>query len=289
MPADELNEQDETLVLDVLEDEAPEVEAVDTPAPDDSEDDDGEVIVSFDGEEPIASAAKPDDSSVIREFRKRNREMAAELARLKAQQEAAPAAPVVEEVGPVPTLESCDWDEQRLAEAIEARAERRQQIERNRLAREDAAAKQAAADAAEAAEYVKSRSALGARDMSDAEAEFVHAFPNPAFQKLVVRAADKPAELIYALFKSPARMAELAAITDPATPAAAVGKLEGNLKVTKKASTVQPERRIVGGAPLSTGGEDRHLARLEAAAEKSGDRTAIYQYKRSQALKAAAR
>ena len=40
---------------------------------------------------------------------------------------------------------------------------------------------------------------------------------------------------------------------------------------------------------LSTGGEDRHLAKLEAAAERSGDRTAIYQYKRAQAARAAAR
>ena len=85
------------------------------------DDDDGEVIVAFDGEEPIASAAKPDDSSVIREFRKRNREMAAELARLKAAQEAAPLVLQDEVVGPVPTLEECDWDENKLAQAIEAR------------------------------------------------------------------------------------------------------------------------------------------------------------------------
>jgi len=283
---DELDE----LPVEVAEDDAPEVEAVEVeaeaPEPDD---DDGEVIVAFDGEEPIASAAKPDDSSVIREFRKRNREMAAELARLKAAQESAPLVLQDEVVGPVPTLEECDWDENRLAEAIEARAERKAQIERNNAARQDAAARQAAADAAEAAEYVKSRSSLGARDYEDAEAEFVAAVPNPAFQRLIVRAADNPAAVIYALYKSPARLAELAAITDAAKMAAAVGKLEARLKVTKTVSKVQPEKRVVGGAPVSTGGVERHLAKLEAEAERTGDRTKVYQFRMEQKRKEAAR
>ena len=289
MPGDELNEQDELLV-ETPEDEAPEAGPVEAEAPEpESAEDDGEVIVAFDGEEPIASAAKPDDSSVIREFRKRNREMAAELARLKAAQEAAPLVLTDEVLGPVPTLESCDWDEAKLAEAIEARAERKAQIERNRIAREEAAAKQAAADAAEAAEYVKSRSALGARDYEDAEAEFVAAVPNPAFQRLIVRAADNPAAVIYALYKSPARLAELSAITDAAKMAAAVGKLEARLKVTKTVSKVQPEKRVVGGAPVSTGGVERHLAKLEAEAERTGDRTKVYQFRMEQKRKEAAR
>ena len=283
---DELDE----LPVEVAEDDAPEVEAVEVEAAtDEADDDDGEVIIAFDGEEPIASAAKPDDSSVMREMRKRLRELAAENARFKTQAESAPLVLTDEVLGPVPTLESCDWDENRLAEAIEARAERKVQIERNRLAREDAAAKQAAADAAEAAEYVKSRSSLGARDYEDAEAEFVAAVPNPAFQRLIVRAADNPAAVIYALYKSPARLAELAAITDAAKMAAAVGKLEARLKVTKTVSKVQPEKRVVGGAPVSTGGVERHLAKLEAEAERTGDRTKIYQFKREQQRKAAAR
>ena len=71
--------------------------------------------------------------------------------------------------------------------------------------------------------------------------------------------------------------------------AAAVGKLEARLKVTKTVSKVQPEKRVVGGAPVSTGGVERHLAKLEAEAERTGDRTKIYQFKREQQRKAAAR
>ena len=51
---DELDE----LPVEVAEDDAPEVEAVEVEAAtDEPDDDDGEVIVAFDGEEPIASAA----------------------------------------------------------------------------------------------------------------------------------------------------------------------------------------------------------------------------------------
>ena len=287
--ADELMPDTEApLALDELADDAaPEADVPADDAPDDDDDSD-EITVAFEGEEPIAATAAAPDSSVIREMRKRNREMAAELARLKAQSDAAPVVPVVEQLGPMPTLESCDWDEQKLAEAITARERRAIEIERARVVREEAAAKQAAADAAEAAEYVKSWSRFDASAREDAEAAFIEAVPNTAFQRLIVRAADNPAALMLALSRSPARLAELAAITDAAKMAAAVGKLEARLKVTK-VSKVQPEKRVSGGAPLSTGGEDRYLAKLEAEAARTGDRTKIYQYKREQQRKAVGR
>ena len=276
-----LPEVEEPVALDEL----PEVDA---PEPEPVDDDHGEITVAFDGEEPVTSAAAAPDNSIIRDFRKRIREQAAELARLKAAQDAAPLVLTDEVLGPVPVVDDFDWDNEKHQQAVAKWIERRDAIAARKVERENAAARQAAQDAAEAAEYVKSRSSLGARDYEDAEAAFVDAVPNTAFQRLIVRAADNPAAVIYALYKSPARLAELSAITDAAKMAAAVGKLEARLKVTK-VSKVQPERRVSGGAPLSTGGEDRYLAKLEAEAERTGDRTKIYQYKREQARKASAR
>jgi len=278
-------EDESPLVLtDEIPDDLPDA-AVEDDAPE--EDDGGEIEISFDGEEPIIAAAKPADNSLIRDFRKQRRADAAEIARLKALVEVAPVAASVE-LGPVPTLESVDWDENALAAAIEARAERKHALELQQAAQQEAAAKQAAADAAEAAEYVKARSALGARDYDDAEASFVEAFPNPAFQRLVVRASDNPAAVIYALHRAPAKLAELAAITDAAKLAAAIGKMEARLKVVKK-SAVQPERRVSGAAPVRMNGADTHMARLEAEAERTNDRSKIYAYKRQLAARAAAR
>ena len=277
-------EDESPLVLtDEIPDDLP-AAAVEDDAP---EEDGGEIEISFDGEEPVIAAAKPADNSLIRDFRKQRRADAAEIARLKALVEVAPVAASVE-LGPVPTLESVDWDENALAAAIEARAERKHALELQQAAQQEAAAKQAAADAAEAAEYVKARSALGARDYDDAEASFVEAFPNPAFQRLVVRASDNPAAVIYALHRAPAKLAELAAITDAAKLAAAIGKMEARLKVVKK-SAVQPERRVSGAAPVRMNGADTHMARLEAEAERTNDRSKIYAYKRQLAARAAAR
>lgn len=283
-----LADDDAPLVLtDEIPDDLPDAVASDD-APDDADDDGGEIEISFDGEEPIIAAAKPADNSLIRDFRKQRRADAAEIARLKAMVEVAPVAASVE-LGPVPTLESVDWDENALAAAIEARAERKHALERQQAVQQEAAAKQAAADAAEAAEYVKARSALGARDYDDAEASFVEAFPNPAFQRLVVRASDNPAAVIYALHRAPAKLAELAAITDAAKLAAAIGKMEARLKVVKK-SAVQPERRVSGAAPVSgtaKGNYEANLEKLRAKAEITGDLTPVLNYKREHAAKVA--
>ena len=291
MPGTDI-EADELPPVEAVEDEAPTDEApavAEDAAEAEAVDDSGEIEISFDGE-TVATAAPAPESDLIRQFRKRQRELAAENARLKAEREAAPVVqPVVETLGPMPTLEDFGYDEDRFAAAVEERAQQRLAIERAQAERANAAAAQAAADQAELAEYAKSRAALGARDYADAEADFVEAVPNTLSQRVVLRAANNPAAVIYALGKSPAKLAQLAAITDPIKLAAAVAVMETKMTVTRKASTVQPEKRVTGGAPISSGGPDRYLAKLEAEADKTGDRTKIYQYKRSLAAKAAAR
>ena len=274
------DELDELPEVEAAEVEAPEV--VEPVEPEEVEELADEITITFDGEEPIASVAKPDDNNVVKEMRRQLRKLSAENARLTAQTEAAPLVLTDEVLGPVPTLEACDWDEAKLEAAIEARVERKAQIERNKREREDMAAKQAAADAAEFAEYTKSRAALGAHDFEDAEAAFVDAFPNPAFQRLIVRAAENPGAVIYALYKSPARMAELAAITDAAKMAAAIGRLEARVKVSKT-SKVQPEKRVSGTAQLSgtaSSSYEANLEKLRAKAEQTGNYTPVLEYKR---------
>jgi len=288
MPGDEL---DEPLAIELPEDEAPEAEAVEVIEAD-APDDEAEIIVAFDGDEPIVAKASEPDNSVIREFRKRNREQAAELARLKAQLETAPLVLTDEVAGPEPTLESCDWDEVKFREAARAYDRKVAEIAQRDIDRANAAARQAAADAAEGAAYLTARQALGARDYEDAEASFIEAFPNAAYQRLVVRAADDPAKLIYALYKAPAKLAALAAITDAAKLAAAVGKLEGRMTVTKSTSKVQPEKRVTGSGSVSgtaSGAYEAQLAKLRAKADETGDLTPVLNYKREHAARIAAK
>jgi hypothetical protein len=71
---------------------------------------------------------------------------------------------------------------------------------------------------------------------------------------------------------------EIAAITDPIEFTAAIARLEGKLTVTAKTRQAPPpEQKITKGVYVS---QDAELARLEAEADRTGDRTAINAYKR---------
>jgi hypothetical protein len=102
---------------------------------------------------------------------------------------------------------------------------------------------------------------------------------NPTQLGIIVNGADNPAQLVYALGKSPAKAKELAAIKDPVKYVFAVAKLETQLKVQPRKAPPAPERVVRGNAGTATG-VDNTLARLQAEADKSGDRSAVAKYLR---------
>jgi len=59
----------------------------------------------------------------------------------------------------------------------------------------------------------------------------------------------------------------------------AVAKLETNLKVTTRKASSRPEKKISGTARPS-GSVDNTLERLRTDAEKTGDYSKVFQYKR---------
>ena len=98
-------------------------------------------------------------------------------------------------------------------------------------------------------------------------------------QGMIVQGAENPALLVYALGKNPKKAKELASITDPVKFAFAVAKLETNLKVTSRKASAKPEKKISGtGRP--SGSVDNTLDRLRADAEKTGDYSKVFQYKK---------
>ena len=60
----------------------------------------------------------------------------------------------------------------------------------------------------------------------------------------------------------------------------AVANLEAQLKVTPRKTKPEPERVISGASRSLSATTDSHLARLEAEADKTGDRSKIVSYKR---------
>lgn len=182
-------------------------------------------------------------------------------------------------VGERPTLESCEYNEEKFAEEFEAWDARRKTAERAESEAEAAARKANEAWQTEVRNYEAKRAELkfpDAQEVVDTAATSL----NSVQQAVVVRVADNPALVFYALGKNPARLAEIASITDPLKQAAAIAKLEGTLKVTSKRKAPDPEQIATGNASV-THGTDKTLERLEKKAAQTGDRTELIAYKRN--------
>lgn len=245
---------------------------------------DGEVVITIGDEAPPAAN---DDGMEgrpapqwLKDLRKREREQAKRIRELEQAEAArqAAAAPAAPAVGERPTLEGCDFDGEAYAEQLLAWNERK------RAADAQAEATRKEQEAAQAAwtervtAYNTAKAALRVDDFDGAE-HVVRETMTPVQQSVILNGADKPELLVYALGRNPAKAKELAAIKDPVRFAFAVAKLETQLKVTPRNAPPAPERQVRGTASGATG-VDNTLARLQAEADKSGDRSKVAAYLR---------
>lgn len=271
-PVDELPIGDDLPVeLDQAEAEA------DPPQGEDAED---EVLVSFEGEEGAPPSSEEKDTGLVRHLRAELREKERQLKAVQVQQQ-----PQVVEVGQKPTLEGLNYDEEAFDREYDAWRDRKAQAEKQTAESQRAQTQQLDAWNKRVAEVGNQVTALNAKDFPHALEEVKAVFTD-AQQVVLMRAPKNSANVIYALGKNPAKAAELAKISDPIDLAAELARLEGKLTVTKRNSPPPPEQIVRGSAPLSAQ-TDKQLARLEAEADRTGDRTKVVQYKRQ--LKAKAR
>jgi hypothetical protein len=215
------------------------------------------------------------DSSVIRELRRRHRQKEKENRELQ-NQLAALRKPA--EIGPEPTLEDCDWDEAVLKSRWKEWNNKQEEKRREAAAAREEENRKAQEWQRIIESYNEKKSQLGAPDYDDAE-EVVKMALNGEQQSIILEGAENPERVFYALGKNPQKMEELAKIDSHAKFAFAVSKLEGRIKVEKRKPKTNPEKKVTssGGASVS-GGSDKTLARLQAAADKSGDRSEVVKY-----------
>ena len=244
---------------------------------------DDEVVVSFGDEAPPASEDDENRAPAwVKDLRRANREKDRRIReleqRLNSGSQQAEQAVVV---GAKPTLESCDYDAEKFEVELEAWHTRKREAD-NQKAEKDKEEK-AAKDAwvARVKTYEQAKASLKVPDFQDAEDALSDAL-SVTQQGVILSGAEKPELLVYALGKAPAKLKELAAITDPVKFAFAVAKLETQLKVQPRKQAPAPERRVTGSVPVA--GVDQTLARLEAEAEKTGDRTKVVAFKRQQRM-----
>ncbi len=248
-----------------------------------------EVVVTIGDEQPAEQEPEGRAPEWVRDLRKTNRELVrklrerdAEFERLKGGTQQ-PAAVVL---GEKPTLESCDYDGEKFAEALEQWHDRKrkvdEQAEKARQAEEQArTAWQAKLDT-----YGKAKAALKVPDYDDAEATLQDTL-SVVQQGIILNGADNAAHVVYALGKSPAKAKELAGITDPVKFAFAVAKLETTLKITPRKTAPAPERQVKGtvAGAAATLGTNRKLEQLREKGLETGDMTAYYEAKRKLAPK----
>lgn len=280
-------EIDEETIADAFEAEEPEAELEDedleegeTEAEaDDADEDEGFVAVTIGGEAPPSEEEETERAPEwVRDLRKQYREEKRRNKELQEQLAKTTGATRVAELGDKPTLEKADYDTERYERELAAWYERKRKHD------EVEAAQRAEADAAEREwkqkleGYQSAKATLKVRDYDEAEDVVQDAF-TVTQQGMILQGAENPALLVYALGKNPKRAKELASIKDPVKFAFAVARLETQLKVTKRKASSKPDPKVTGTGRIS-GAVDSTLERLRADAERTGDYSKVFQYKK---------
>lgn len=279
------DQQDDELQSAVVEQEG------ETPQPDNEgeqvaaapADDEGELQITL-GDEPEAEQEQQQEQQSapdwVKELRRANREKDRRIRELenqvKAQQQ--PEQAIV--VGEKPTMASCDYDEEKYEQELDAWKERKRSAEVAAKEQEQAKKRDIEAFQARLDSYNQAKTKLRVADFEEAEETLVSMF-SVTQQGILLNGCDKPAELVYALGKAPAKAKELSSITDPVKFAFALAKLETQLKVTNRPKAPPPERRVTGSVSV-TQAADQTLEKLREEARKTGDMTKLNAYKREQ-------
>jgi hypothetical protein len=277
--------------------ETPEGEGAEIEAPEGAEEqpEAEEYSIEIDGEESdddILSEA-PDDTPLQKKLRAKLKDAIRDKAdatreRDELRRSIVASQPKIE-VGDKPTLESCDYDEERFETQLDDWKERKRAFENQ----EEEAGKQAQVRNQEfqrrATTYRAKLEALPlpAEQKQAAEKTVIDALPE-LLQSAIVSYADDPAKVVIALAKHPQKLQQLAQEQDPILFIKGIWNLERNLKVVtkKKPPAADAENIVRGSAPLSHTA-DKELDRLEKEAERTKDRSKVQQYLREKRKKAA--
>jgi len=233
---------------------------------------DDEIVVMI-GDEPVEDKAEA-APEWVRELRRKNREDQRRIRELEAKLATQNPQPTL---GTKPTLEEHDYDTERYESALTDWIDRKKHYDADLEMQKRAEEEQSLTWQEKLQSYANSRTTLKVKDFEDAETTVAELF-NVTQQGVVIQGAENPALVIYALGKNAKKAKELAAITDPVKFAFAIAKLETQLKVNRK-SAPPPEKTVGGTAPIR-GAVDSNLDRLRTDAERTGDYSKVFAYKK---------
>lgn len=276
------NEENNQSEVEIVEESEEGSEVIEQSEAQDNQEPEDEVIVSIEGESPPQEVEQTTKAPEwVRELRKSHRELQRQNRELQSKLESfQKPEQKIGEPGPKPKLEHFDydadlyeqkleqWHEQKRKFEIEAENLKQQQAEQDRVWKN------------KRDNYSRYKAELKVKDYEDAEATAQEIF-SLTQQGIIVRGANNPALLVYALGKNPKKAAELAKLDDHVDFAFAVARLEKDLKVSNRKSAPAPEKIVQNsGRVVSSASVDSTLNRLRAEAERTGDYTKVMEYRR---------
>lgn len=229
------------------------------------------------GEQPASTKETPDKA------KERNREFArlrARNAELEREREARVQPAAVADPGAKPTLESCGYDTPKFEADLDAWHE----AKRLKATADAQAAQEAQRVQGERqqklSKYAEAKAEISTKlaDYSELEATVATGL-SQVQRDVILHYTENPTLVIAALGRSPERLQDFANTKDLGLLIAKAAKLEARTELKSKTTTPAPERRVTGSGSKA-GGSDKELERLQANADKSGDRTPVLNYLR---------
>lgn len=258
----------------ILTDEV-EVQDVEAEVEGDEEgEDDPEVVIGFADD----AEAEADDTPLVKRLRDQLRE--AQRQAKRAYREPANDADPEPQVPARPrSTADFDYDEDRFNAALDDYEAKKDEHAEWKLRQTQREASRRAVQDEQARKIEQQKSALGVSDY-DARSSVVKDALTEGQLAVLINGADNPAQVIYALGRSQSRLDMLSGEQNLARFAVMLGKMEKDIKVSKRTapSPDSPVRGATGS--LAATGTDKKLAALEKEAERTGDRSKIAAYRR---------
>lgn len=271
---DETNLEDENIVdeTESVNDESEQIENEEV-------EESGEFVVGFGDETEDDEVEDLEKAPAwVKKTREVNRQQAKRIKELESKLESLNEADKTETKLPAkPTLQSCEYDEDRFEKELESWHETKRKVEQEVEQKQKVAEKSQAEWNKKLEKYNADKAKLPVKDYADVE-DLVRTELSIAQQAIIIKAANDPALFVLALGRNSKKLSELAAMKDPIDFAAAIGRLEAGMKTIRKPVT-KPESTVKGSGPVS-GTTDARLKKLEEEADRTGDRSKVIAYRR---------
>lgn len=239
-----------------------------------------EYSIVFDGEEPKEQDEEDRKApSWVKDLRKKHKEERAKRKELESKLKAY-EQPENGTLRPEPTLEDHDYDQDNFKKDYQKWYNEKQEYDKKQNQLKEEQQQQAQAWEEKLSSYQAKKKELKVRGFEDAE-ENAREKLSVIQQGVIVSYAQDPAKMVYALGSNPNKLNELSKISDPIEFAIAVRELEKKTNMVSNKPKTKPEKTLISGGSASVPGfSQKTLDKLVQEANRTGDRTAVIQYKK---------